>query len=313
MDQPVTLADIFQAHRRLLWGLSYRLTGCAADADDIVQETFVRALKHTTPYTDESWRPWLVRVATNLGLDVLRRRRRRAYVGAWLPSPIETEDEALPSGALMPDELHNPEERYSMIESISFAFLLALEALGPKQRAVLLLRDVFSYSARHTADVLGLSEENIRIIHHRARRVMQQYDRERGVPTRTRQEQTQHVLATFVRSLINQDMATIEALLAEGVRTVTDGGGEYNALRTPLVGRSKVALFHLRITQRRAQGVSLAPRMINGLPAVLVKFAQARPGQVSRLVLRCDLDKEGRIQEIHSILASRKLTAVRFD
>jgi RNA polymerase sigma-70 factor (ECF subfamily) len=313
MDQPVALADIFQTHRRLLWGLSYRLTGCAADADDIVQETFVRALKHPVPSTDESWRPWLVRVATNLGLDVLRRRRRRAYVGTWLPSPIETEDEALPAEALMAEEFRNPEARYTMIESVSFAFLLALEALGPKQRAALLLRDVCGYSARHTADVLGLSEENVRIIHHRARRVMQQYDRERRVPTRALREQTQQVLAAFVRSLISQDMATLEALLAEGVRTVTDGGGEYNALRAPLVGRSKVAVFHSRITQRRAQGVSLVPRVINGQPAILVKFAQARPGQVQRLVLRCDLDKEGRIQEIHSILASRKLTAVRFD
>jgi RNA polymerase sigma-70 factor (ECF subfamily) len=213
----------------------------------------------------------------------------------------------------MPEEPHNPEERYSMIESVSFAFLLALEALGPKQRAVLLLRDVFGYSARHTASVLGLSEENVRIIHHRVRRAMQQYDRERQAPTQALREQTQRVLATFVRSLISQDMATLEALLAEGVRTVTDGGGEYNALRAPLVGRSKVVVFHLRITQRRAQGVSLIPRMMNGLPAVLVKFATARPGQVQRLVLRCDLDKEGRIQEIHSILASRKLTAVRFD
>src|SRR3954447_16354729 len=101
MEQTTGLEDIFNLHRRMLWGLSYRLTGCAADADDIVQETFVRVLEHPFPYTAESWRPWLVRVATNLGLDVLRRRRRHAYVGTWLPAPIETEDEA----PALPDRL----------------------------------------------------------------------------------------------------------------------------------------------------------------------------------------------------------------
>jgi len=213
----------------------------------------------------------------------------------------------------MPEGSRNPEEQYALLESVSFAFLLALEALSPKQRAVLLLRDVFDYSARQTAEVLSLSEENVRIIHHRARRAMQQYDRERRVPTRELQEQTKHALETFVRDLINQDVTGIEALLAQGVRTVTDGGGEYNALRTPLVGWKKVALFHLRIAQRRAHGASLVVRMLNSLPAVLIQFGAARPGQAPRLVLRCDLNDEGRIQEIHSILAPRKLTAVHFD
>ncbi len=124
-----------RTHERLLWGLSYRLTGSAADADDIVQETFLRALKNTRLLPADAWRPWLVRVATNLGMDTLRRRRRRAYVGSWLPSPIGTEGEAPMLPAPPAD---GPAERYEQLESVSFAFLLALEALTPRQRAVLL-------------------------------------------------------------------------------------------------------------------------------------------------------------------------------
>src|SRR5574341_2611195 len=86
-----SLEQAFEAHRPFLWGLCYRLLGCAADADDVVQEAFLRALARPPRRTDMPWRPWLVRVALNLGRDLLRRRRRRRYVGPWLPSPVETE------------------------------------------------------------------------------------------------------------------------------------------------------------------------------------------------------------------------------
>src|SRR5581483_3080494 len=86
-QQPLP-ADLYREHARFVWGLCYRLTGCAADADDLVQETFARALTHPPPRTDEPWRPWLIRVAVNLGKDLLRRRRRIEYEGPWLPSPV---------------------------------------------------------------------------------------------------------------------------------------------------------------------------------------------------------------------------------
>src|SRR5262249_59509545 len=123
----------FRANERFLWGLCYRMTGCAADADDLVQDTFVRVLARP-PRMDDPLRPWLVRVAMNLGRDLLRRRRRRPYVGPWLPSPIETGDEESPpsfeptlEGGL------TTEGRYDLLESVSFAFLVALEALTPQQ------------------------------------------------------------------------------------------------------------------------------------------------------------------------------------
>jgi RNA polymerase sigma factor (sigma-70 family) len=306
------IGDVFQTHERALWGLCYRLTGSAADADDLVQETFVRAMERPPARTDEPWRPWLVRVATNLGLDLLRRRRRRGYVGRWLPSPVETGEDAAPAPEEPAGGRCLVEGRYEMLESVSFAFLLALEALTPRQRAVLLLRDVFDYSARETAAVLGVSEANVRIILHRARRAMEAYDRERCVPTGAVQATTRRVLEAFLTCLVNQDVAGIEALLTTDARTITDGGAEFTALRVPIVGREKVATFHLRTARRRAPGARVDLRMINGLPAIVAELPVARPGQAPRVVLRCDVGGDGRIRELHLILASRKLTAVRF-
>src|SRR5262245_47392862 len=146
--------EIFREHRRFLWGLCYRMTGNAADADDLVQETFVRAWKNPPERTEEPWRPWLARVAMNLSRDLLRRRKRQHYEGPWLPSPIETGDEAATlsddalSGELV-DEKGDPAARYDMLESVSFAFLLALEALTPAQRAVL-------RSEEHTSELQSL-------------------------------------------------------------------------------------------------------------------------------------------------------------
>jgi len=150
----------------MLWGLCYRMTGVAADADELVQETFARAIERPPPAVDEDWHRWLVRVATNLSVDRLRARRRRAYSGSWLPSPVETPD-VLES---VTDERAGVEANYQRLESVSYAFLLALEALAPKARAVLILCDVFDYPAGEVAALLDTSESNVRVLHHRARR-----------------------------------------------------------------------------------------------------------------------------------------------
>ncbi|HVN87811.1 MAG TPA: sigma-70 family RNA polymerase sigma factor [Candidatus Binatia bacterium] len=309
----VGIADLFDAHRKFLWGLSYRLTGSAADADDIVQETFVRAMERPPDDTSQPWRPWLVRVALNLGRDLLRRRRRRSYVGPWLPAPIETGDEASPpTFEPVVDGEHTTEGRYDLLESVSFAFLLALEALTPQQRAVLLLRDVFDYSVRDTAAALGLTEPNVKTTHHRARAAMRDYDRARCVPTRALQEQTREVLAQFMSSLLSGDVPTIEAMLAESVRGLSDGGGEFFAARKPLIGRQRVLRFHWNIWRRRMAEARFAARIINGLPAVVGQFVTGKPGEPPRVVFRCDIDGAGRIVALHSVVATRKLTGVDF-
>src|SRR5215475_8429408 len=111
-------AELLESDRRLLWGLCYRMTGNAADADDLVQETFVRVLEHPPRRLDEPLRPWLIRVAINLSRDLLRRRRRRGYVGPWLPSPVPTEDEAPASFEPAAPSEDSPAARYDLLESI---------------------------------------------------------------------------------------------------------------------------------------------------------------------------------------------------
>src|SRR3954470_5840996 len=170
MSRPRTVTDdaydeIYEANRRLLWGLVYRMTGDAAEADDVVQETFVRALASPPRDTSEPWRPWLVRVAMNIARDRLR-RRPRGYPGPWLPTPI-ADDGSLGEGQSSSEA--SPATRYDVVESVTFAFLVALEALTPAQRAVLLLRDVVDYSTSETAAALGMTEANVKVSLHRAR------------------------------------------------------------------------------------------------------------------------------------------------
>lgn len=306
------IEDIFQNHERFLWGLCYRMTGNAADADDLVQETFVRAIKTPPARTDEPWRPWLVRVAMNLSRDLLRRRKRQPYEGTWLPSPIETETE--PPAFEPPDEFGNPAARYDLLESVSYAFLLALEALTPTQRAVLLLRDVFDYSVQETATALGISEANVKTTHHRARKAVQDYDRTRRPITETLQAQARQVLEKFLGCLFNHDVAGAEALLAENVRQVSDGGGEFYAAKVPIVGREKVLLFHSRLIQiaaSKSYEVHTEWRLLNGLPAIVFEIPNLPDGFAPRTVLLCQLNAEGRIAQLQSVLATRKLTAVR--
>jgi RNA polymerase sigma-70 factor (ECF subfamily) len=204
------------------------------------------------------------------------------------------------------------EGRYDLLESVSFAFLLALEALSPQQRAVLLLRDVFDYSVRETAEALGMSEANVKTTLHRARRVMEAYDRERCVPTRTVQEQTRQALERFLTALIAKDIPTIEAMLTADVRALSDGGGEFVAALKPIIGRNNVLRFFIGISSRSGSVAHIDVRMLNGLPAFLIEFAEPSPRETSRMVLRCDLSADGRIKALHSILASRKLTGVHF-
>jgi RNA polymerase sigma-70 factor (ECF subfamily) len=306
-------AELFTAERRFIWGLCYRMTGNAADADELAQETFVRAMEHPPARTDVPWRPWLVRVAMNLARDCLRRRRRGVYRGTWLPSPVDTGDEAALPAYELPAESGSPTEgRYELLESVSFAFLLALEALTPQQRAVLLLRDVFDYSVRDTATALGLSEANTKVTHLRARRAMAAYDGQRSVPTRGAQEQARGALERFMLALASEDVPAIEALLADDVRSYSDGG-EYAAAHNVVRGRARVMRLILGLNRKRPARGTMAVRMVNGFPALLIEWGAGPPNVAPRGVLRCDVTPDGRIRALHTVLASRKLTAIRFD
>lgn len=295
------VAGAFDEHRRFLWSLGYRLTGNAADADDIVQETFVRALARPPADRKRPWRPWLVQVALNLGRDLLRRRRRRGYDGPWLPSPVEAEP---------PSHEPTPAARYDLVESVSFAFLVALEALTPMQRAALLLRDVFDYSVRETAEALGISEANAKTTHLRARRALAAYEAGRRPPTPERQRRSRAALERFLSCVAAGDVAGVEAMLADDVRAVSDAGGEFPSNRVPVVGGQKVAALFLGVARGLGRLVRAEIRTLNGLPA-FVGEREPRAGFAPRWVIQAELDDDGRIFRLYTVLASGKLTAVK--
>ncbi|HZI11858.1 MAG TPA: sigma-70 family RNA polymerase sigma factor [Myxococcus sp.] len=312
MEGRAHVEEAAREHERFLWGLCYRMTGVAADADDLVQEVYARTLA-SPPERTESLRPWLTRVAVNLARDHLRRRKREAYVGPWLPSPVETPETEVPPGveARLPSG-GSTENRYELLESVSYAFLLALEALAPKQRAVLLLRDVFDYSVREVAEALGMSEPNVKVVHHRARAAMAEYDAARCVPTRELQERTRAALENFMGALLSGDVAGAEALLASDVRAVSDGNGEVRAAHVPVVGVKRVMTFLQRLLVLRGVPSAWEFQLLNGLPALVAVFPDdGDPMHARRSVIRVELDAQGRIRELHSVLTDRKLAGVR--
>jgi RNA polymerase sigma-70 factor (ECF subfamily) len=300
----------FREHERYLWGLCYRLTGSAAEADDLVQETFVRALQRPPARAEEPWRPWLVTVALNLGRDALRKRRRRGYEGPWLPSPVETEGEdAVPSFEV--EGSGGTEARYDLLESVSFAFLLALEALTPQQRGVLLLRDVLDYSVEETARALHLSEPSVKTTHHRARRALAPYEATRCRPGRQAAARAGEALRRFLTALASGDAAAVEALLAEDARALSDGGGTHHAARKPVVGRARVARLFVGLTRHQSPLLRWEIRTLNGLPSLCVEQRGAAPGFAPRFVLQCTVDAAGRIDAVYTVLAPDKLSRVR--
>jgi RNA polymerase sigma-70 factor (ECF subfamily) len=308
-DRAAQLAALFRAQRKTLWGLAYRLTGSAEDAEDVVQEAFLRLLAQPPAAEARELGRWLARVATNLGIDALRRRRRRAYAGPWLPSPVETD--AADSLDAQASEGPDPEQRYGLAESATYAFLVALEALSPRQRAALLLRDVLGHSGLETAGLLGTSEGNVRVLHLRARRALAPYDEARCIPTPALRARHQAVLQRFLDCLQAQDARGLEALLTESVETVTDAAGEYTALAVPLAGRARVARLYLTAAMHRREGGTRTElRLVNGLPAALITLLAPVRRQAPRSLVRCELDEAGRIRLVHAILAPRKLATL---
>ncbi len=295
--------ELYEQNWRLLWGIGYRMTGDAAEAEDIVQETFVRAVTSPPRDTSEPWRPWLVRVAMNIARDRLR-KRRRDYRGPWLPTPIPEEGfhDETPSASE-----DSPEVRYDLIESVTFAFLVALEALTPTRRAVLLLRDVFDYSTDETAAALGMTEANVKVALHRARAAMRGYEGAHVTLEDRGDARTREALGRFLACLESRDVDGLERLLAEGVVAIADGAGEVVALRAPVAGRQAVIVLVTRIYERFAESTRTTPRRLNGQPAILVERGGVPDGHASRFTLHCDVDRAGQIGRLHFVFAPSKL------
>ncbi len=307
----VDLDQVFRNERQRLWALSYRLTGSAAEADDLVQDSFVRAIER--PAAGSALRDELVRIITTLSLEELRRRKAQAYSGDWLPAPIDTEDGiGLRPGVDAPPAAE-PEVRYGLPESTSFPFLLALEGLDPIERTALILHGSLDYALGEVARLLERGAEDIRAAHRSARQSLETYDANRQFPTPDLRAKTQAALLRFVDCLSRRDTAGAEGVLSPRVRAVTDWGGTYSPQPSSTTGAAEVTRAHLQSTEQNEKaGLSTETRLVNGLPALLVQLSNPEENQAPRSVLRCDLDDEGRIAHLHSILAPAKLAGIRF-
>jgi len=296
--------------RRFLWGLCYRMTGSSADADDLVQETFVRALEHPPPDIERAWRPWLVRVAVNLSRDALRRRRRRPYPGFWLPTPVESEGAETSDAPARSDD--GPEARYGLMESASFAFLVAIEALTPSQRAVLLLRDAFDFSSAETAEALDMTEANVRITLHRARKVMTDYDESRAPAGRDRSSRVDAMLRRMLGCIATRDFAGARTIFADAAVAVGDGGGVYHAARKRIAGSDKIINLYSNLAMRASPEARMEIRSLNGLPAIVGEDPKPRKPNAPRWAILIDLDGDGRVRRFFSVIAPDKLAALRW-
>ena len=297
----------FEDHRQLIWGLCYRMTGVAQEADELVQDTFVRAIERPPADTGRPWRPWLVRVATNLARDHLRRRSRQAYPGIWLPSPVQTGDEDPIEWLARLDPLAmdepGPDARYELMESVSFAFLVALEALSPTQRAVLVLRDVLGFSGRETADALELSLPNVKTTLHRARKAMQAYDTSRTQPDQEGIE----VVARFAAALLARDAEAVRQLLADDAEARSDGGGVFVSAGVPILGADRITRFYLGIFKSSTFPDRSALLTVNGLPAIVSEWDDRGDGRYApRSVVAFEV-AAGQIRRMWTVMAPTKL------
>ncbi|MFN3197399.1 MAG: sigma-70 family RNA polymerase sigma factor [Bradymonadia bacterium] len=292
------LTTLYEAHHRGLWGMAYRMLGDAAEAEDVVHDTFAKALSRP-PSTTEPLRPWLITVALNLARDRLRARRRLRYPGPWLPTPVG-DDAALQ----VPLSHNQPEARYALMESATLAFLTALEALTPQQRAVLILRDVYGFTGPEAAARLEMSPGNVKVVLHRARKALATYDRHRCDPA-TLPEQTQLALGQMMAALAAGDLDGLMGLLSTDVLSLSDGGGVFSAAMRPVIGARPVARMYLGLAQKRPV-VTVDVVQVNGLPALDLRFAPAKR-QAPRSLLVVQPDGTGRIVGVYSLLAPTKL------
>ena len=250
-----TVAE-FEAQRGRLFGLAYRLLGSAADAEDIVQDAFLRW--HGADRAAIGSAPaWLARVVTNLCLNQLTsaRAQRLSYTGPWLPEPVLTGD-----GALGP--LGTAAQR----ESVSVALLVLLERLTPPERAVFVLHEAFGYPYAEIAGLLEKSEAHCRQLHRRARQRLAD-GRSRFVPPPADWRQ---LVEKFLVAAGNGDLPGLEKLLAEDVTAWADGGGKVSTARRPVFGRDRVARYLTGLLHRYAAEIQVTIAEVNGAPAILV-------------------------------------------
>ncbi|MCO4773317.1 MAG: sigma-70 family RNA polymerase sigma factor [Deltaproteobacteria bacterium] len=302
---PPGLSEAFSAHRQALWALGYRMLGTASDAEDAVQDAFVRAMERPPADLERPWKPWLVRVLMNACRDRLRKRKHVGYPGPWLPAPVSTESvEPLRVDSLFGSS--RPDARIELLESVSMAFLLAVEALTPQQRAVLVLRDVCDCSGAETAELLGLSVGNVKVTLHRARKALER-DRVTAASSLADASAVMGLIARFAAALQSGELERVRAVMADDVVLLSDGGGVVRAANKPVLGGDHVAAVYFGLAKARSGDTTAEVRMFNGSPAVVttIKDPPRRWGHHSILFLVPNDD--GRIGRVFSVVAPDKI------
>lgn len=287
------MTDVAVAHdalRPLMFSIAYRMLGSVAEAEDVVQEAFLRL--HSSSVTGrgaEHPEALAATITTRLAIDALRsaRHRRERYVGTWLPEPLL-------------DNEGDPAHRVELDETVSIAFLVVLESLSPVERAVFLLREVFAYEYGEIATIVGKTEANCRQLLRRAREHLHE-ERKRFSPP---EERRAELFARFLAAVHEGDVAALEAVLAEDVAFYADAGGKATAVRRPVRGATEVARFVLGLARLGERlNATVDSVLANGEPALRLR------GEDGRLLAVLSLEiVSGRITALRNQINPDKLS-----
>jgi len=285
--------DQFQQYRPLLFSIAYRMLGTATEAEDVLQDAYLRWQQAAAAENIENPKYYLTTIVTRLCLNVLNSARvqREEYLGPWLPEPILTDGRA---------NLINPAEQTMTHDTISIAFLLLLESLSPVERAVFLLHEVFDYKFQEVSDILGKSEANCRQLFRRAKAHIAA-NRPRF---ETSPDAVDRLLTSFIKTVETGEIDAFLNMLAEDVKLVPDGGGQRGAAIHVVHGREAVSAFILGTRRLFAQNATYELVTLNGQRAILAKTEEGRPFFALFLYR-----SHGRIQLFH-VIAGRKLVGL---
>ena len=281
---------LFEEHRSVLIGAAYRILGSRSDAEDVVQEAWLRWSQVDAETVDEP-RAYLLTITSRLALNRLRQlaRRKETYVGPWLPEPVST------------DPREDGVEAAQLADEVSMAMLIVLESLSPLERAAFVLTEVFGMSAPEVAEALDRSPAAVRQLTHRARSHVHARQPRHDVDAARHREITER----FIAAAGGGDIATLMELLAPDVVLVTDGGGIKQAALRPIHGMDKVLRWFAGVMSKPEAAQSrFAMRQVNGEAAVVVNIGDGLDG-VLFLTVQDDL-----ITAIHGIRNPEKLHAV---
>ncbi|MEU0396267.1 RNA polymerase sigma-70 factor [Streptomyces sp. NPDC006208] len=287
-----TLTDVFEEHRPVLTGVAYRMLGRVADAEDVVQEAWLR---WSAQQRDEIREPrsYLVRITTRLAIDRLRhvQSRREAYVGPWLPEPIATD-----FGPAVPDTA----ERAVLADTVSFAVLVVMESLSPLERAVFVLREAFGFPYGEIATMLERSDAAVRQLAGRARKHVEERTHHHDVDPAECRDLTERFLA----AASGGDLGELLKLLAPDVRLVGDSGGKARAPLRVLESVDKVGRFLFAVAHQPIPDAEIRVVELNGAPALLV-LSGGKPDTVMQVEIQ-----DGRITCVYIVRNPDKLGAV---